>query len=310
MSRPIGRATVGMAILASVALTGCSPSPSPDQAPYRAGGTASPTAGADPVLDNPLQAYRLSVTELTTINQARSIVIGECMARLGFDFPVRTFEEELTENRYGEQLSISRLYGITDRSVAERYGYGRPAERPSTTTLDQQSPAELLALKGRRLSPGGKPVADMDIPEGGCVGEADRLFESDPDVSPYGLGHTLWVQAMSTLQGSDDYVKATEVWSRCLAERGYRVTAPLNDQGDIKRLSGAGSAQGTATPAEIELALADIDCKDKVDLVGRLNAAGATIARTLIEQHQLALEDDRTRLDRQLRRATDLVAER
>lgn len=313
MSRGTTRATVAVTLLLLVLATGCGPTAAPGSAPGPSTTSSTGHTATDPVLHNPLQAYRLTVTELTTVGQARSILISRCMARLGFDVPVESFEERLRQNRYGELAALGRLYGITDRETAAARGYGTPPEPRTVKPPRTASQAELVALKGR-TAPGTSPDPDTDgattgIPAGGCVGEAEREFEKDPDISNYGLGHTLWIEAMNRLQGSSGYRQIIGDWSRCLAELGYAVTSPLNDEGDIKRLSATGSAQGKASPAEIKLALADIDCKDEVDLVGRLDRAGSAIADALIEQHQEALKEDRERLDRQIHRATALVKE-
>lgn len=313
MSRAIGRAAAGLVLLTMLPLTGCGPASTNAPAPGAGSATSTPDLTTDAVLDSPLQSYRLSVTELTTVSHARSILITQCMQRLGFDMPIGSFKEELAENRYGEHLALGRIYGITDRRAAAKYGYAGPPEHKITAEQHSPSPAELLALKGR-TAPGtqnkkGASIANGNIPPGGCVGEVERLFEKDPDISNYGLGHTLWIEAMSRLQGSDVFRAIVADWSACLARQGYAATSPLDDQGDIKRITGAGSAQGKATPAEIKLALADIDCKTEVDLVGRLNDAGRTIANALIEQNQLALEEDSARLERQLRLAASLVKE-
>ena len=92
---------------------------------------------------------------------------------------------------------------------------------------------------------------------------------------------------------------------------GHRVTDPLEDQGDIRAAQAARQESGSADApaAEIRLALADIDCKERTDMVGRLDRARAEIDRKTIADNQLALTEDRERLDRQLELAARIVEE-
>lgn len=311
-----GRAAVTAALLGVLTLSACDGSP-PDASPEASGASgsiASPGAQGDVLLKSPLQAYRLTPTEAATVSHARAILIARCAARFGFDYPVNSFEEDLARQRAGERLALGRIYGITDREVASEYGYGLRAKSEETDPDFKPGPAFLTVLKGRTsLAPGsGGASVEVDglkIPAEGCVGEAERKIGGDPDTSSYGLGHTMWIQAMNEVIASEQYRAIVNDWVGCLADGGYRVTDPSSDRADIERLRDAGSGQGKATEAEIALALADIDCKEKVDLVDRLDEISADIADKLIEKHQLDLDEDRKRLDRQLALATKLVEE-
>ena len=321
--RALVRAAACATALVGVLFTsGCSGTPADGPSvPTAAHGTPGVSANPEdePVLSSPLQKYRLTMTELATISRARSILIGQCVERFGFKAPeLEPFSTFLSLSIAGERNSISRIYGVTDRDQAAEYGYGVDlTDTPPVEDLGSQGDAYLLVLKGkwdpnnpygsRTDSPG--EVDGQPIPAGGCAGEASRAMGYDPDISAYGLAHNLWIEGQSQLQASDAYREVVSDWVACLGERGYHVTDPLNDQGDIKRSEETrlASDDNKPAPGEVELALADVDCKEKVDLVVRLNEAGSRIDRSLIEEHQLALEEDRKRLDEQLEKATALV---
>lgn len=297
---------------------------------------ASSTSTDEPLLDSPLQAYRLTPSETVAVTYARDLLIQQCMAGFGFDYPLRSsYAEALSGSLADERVALGRIFGITDAAIAAQYDYLLPTPDDASGSPYGSQPSEsaafILVLKGRRPAADGSlprpgssagqtrspgQIDGQQIPAGGCAGEADRtLGTGDPDVSVFGLAHTLWIQDWAKLTASDAYRAVVADWAACLAGEGYHVTDPLNDHADIqavlgrRRASGDESGEGPASAAEIELALADISCKEQVDLVDRLNRAQAAVNAKTIEQNQLALDEDRKRLDQQVRLATSIVAD-
>ena len=321
-------------------LTGCSADESPTSSPAAIASTGSDSGRGsadvevteEPLLKTPLQAYRLTPTELVTVDYAEDLLVQQCMDRFGFDHaPRRSFSDELQAMLKQERWDISRLYGVSNREWAEEYGYGLPADDPESTVQEPERSASFdFVLGGQRPSANGDLAApstgketespgEVDgqpIPPGGCVGEARReLGTGDPNVSVFGLAHDLRMSGRPEFEGGDAYREAVGEWIACLADKGYRVTAPLADQGDIGKVLDARAERGDddltgpATPSEIELAVADVDCKQQVRFVKRLDEARAALDAKTIEENQLALEEDRKRLDAQVRKATRVVEE-
>lgn len=337
------RAAAASVLVGGLGLAGCtgaevSPPPPSSQGSTPSGAgpsatdrpTSSPTATTrareEPVLNSPLQAYRLTPSEFATVTYARSVVVGQCMQRFGFVYPgedLPSFSDHVQETVRGERSGLSRVYGITSREDAERHGY-QTAGFGAEDLPSSDSDAYEFVLTGTRSVDGveqgggntkrGESPGEIDgqeVPAGGCVGEADAALADDPDISVYGLGHTLWIEGGAQLRASTEYQDAVADWVACMAADGHRVTDPLEDQGDIRAAQAARQESGSADApaAEIRLALADIDCKERPDLVGRLDRAGAEIDRKTIADNQLALTEDRDRLDRQLELAARIVEE-
>ena len=317
-------AVAGAALMTAMTVSACGGDRGPDASQTAGVSATANMISEEPLLNTPLQAYRLTPTEVATIFYARGHLIDRCMKRFGFGYPQEPFADELQRLLESERSSITRLYGLTDATSAVKYGYGFPP-----TTHSDPSPAEsersdayLFVLHGSKdlnvpptdktTSPG--EIDGEPIPPGGCVRDADlELGTEDPDVSVYGLAHTLWIQGNSKLIASDGYRTAIAEWAACLAEDGYHVTDPLNDQGDIKAIYAARAAagddalDGEPIPGELELATADVECKAQVQFVKRLDKLTTEIDRKAIERNQTALEEDRSRLDTQVRNATEVL---
>lgn len=328
-------AALAAALLAGLVLSGCTSSTVPPSSPASSdsGATSSepaPRATEEPLLATPLQAYRLTPTELTTVFYAQDVLIQQCMKGFGFDYaPRRSFADELQASLAQERWDISRIYGVSDRAWAEKYGFGVPPDNKLTADDPVRSASFDFVMSGRRPSENGElPLPRVEaesespgeidgrpIPPGGCGGAASvELGTGDADVSVYGFAHDLWVQGGQKLQSSSEYREVVSEWVACLAEQGYRVTDPLADQGDIQakwdaRIAAGDNGQGSPVTGEVELAVADVDCKQRVDLVKRLDDARKAIDQQAIEDNQLALNEDRKRLDEQLRKASTIVGQ-
>lgn len=267
------------------------------------------------MLDSPLQAYRLTPTEYVTIRFAQDMLVKECMADFGFAFePHRPFEQELQVMLEAERSSISRIYGITDAESAAQYGYGLPPVEDSAEAQATWSEAFELVLGGGKAGSPGE-IDGVAIPNGGCLGQARReLPLGSEDESSFGLAHDLWLEGGVELRGGQEYRAVVQDWVDCLAEDGYRVTAPTGDEGDIRDTATrvvdpeSPGSQAPASQKEIQLAVADVACKQEVGLVERLNEIRRGIDSQLVEDNQLALQEDRARLDALVKEATEIVS--
>jgi len=273
----------------------------------------------EPLLPSPLQAYRLRPSELTRITYARGLFVDRCMRAAGFSYPQRPFSQELDAMLESERTAISRRYGITDPDLASTYGYGFPATSTSGGFASvERDELYLDALRGNATGVSADAsrttAADDQEPDRGCVGEADRrLSLTDPDISAFGLAHSIWVEGQQRLVISKQYRTVVGEWATCMGRRGYRVSDPISDQHDIaEAFHTRGEADdrtliGPPLAEEIALATADVACKQATRLVERLDTLSAAIDRRSIANHRPALESDHRRLARTLSMSTELL---
>jgi hypothetical protein len=132
----------------------------------------------------PIFAYLQTASESATFNQAYDILVGQCMARWGFNDP---FQVEIGV----DMPPMFRRYGITSLAVASRWGYHlQPAANPaasSTAPGSNVANAVLLGTRSREVDPNYSPfghgprlkVAGKLVPPGGV---RRRSFGATPSV--------------------------------------------------------------------------------------------------------------------------------
>lgn len=320
LKRPATR--VAAIVLAVLSLSGCSADVGDEN-----NGTENVPAEvtrsgpeAEPLLPTPLQAYRLTPSELATINYARGLLIDRCMRSAGFAYPQQAYTQAVKDMFASERTAIGRRYGITDAQLAAAHGYGfdMPTELGPPGNVERV-PSYLEALRGSdsaaQADRNHGSTADRGKSDDGCVGVADRaLGSTSPDASPFGLAHSLWVQGQQRLTETSQYRSTVDDWAACMTRQGHHVSDPINDQRDIaevfraRQVAGDPALIGRPTPGEISLATADVDCKKTVRLVERLDAVSSVIDQRSIVAHRVALERDHRRLEQTLAIASDLLA--
>ena len=281
------------------------------------GSAAAKVPGSD-VKDTALHQYIYTPVEFATVTHAASLLTADCMERFGFSYPVPKFTDAVQETQKSEAEVVSRLYGPTNRADAEKYGY-MPASlyaespAPAAPGSDSEAFAKVLyagKLPGRHQ--GEKPtspgeVDGVEIPPGGCLGDAWTQIAGNPDGLGSQLGRRLFIQSNFRAQSDPQWRSVVDEWAACLAQDGYQVTDPLNDEGDIKKIMVSDEEDTMASAAEIKLALADIACKEQVNFVRRLNAIDLKYAEEMVEDRQLVLGEERSRLDKLLKSASAIV---
>lgn len=257
---------------------------------------------------SPLKQYRLSPVEWARVQRARMVSITRCALRFGVEVGLGPSITELAAaDTRDESQALSRLYGITDQLSAAKFGYGLPPEAhapPGEASYINNAwfAYVLFGLTPRTASQKPQFGRADQVPAGGCSGEADRLLHVDASHSPYGQAHDLWIRNRRELQHSRAWSEVVDDWAECLRSRGYRVTDPVSDRGDIRQVWSRRAALGLdrPVPGETALALADIGCKRKVRLVERLAVAARRLDDVTLRENREALETDRRRLDGQV----------
>ncbi|WP_405785542.1 hypothetical protein OG565_14255 [Streptomyces sp. NBC_00138] len=113
---------------------------------------------------------------------------------------------------------------------------------------------DLFVPKGAKLP---ATYHGVPIPEGGCVGESDRVVGTF-DETPAGRIDT---QNWERMKKDPRVLAADRSWSACMKTKGYAVGNPYD------ALNLAFSSQGIQLSREISMAVADVACKTSTGLV-------------------------------------------
>lgn len=302
MLKRIKRIGLGALVVAAAvtSATGCS---ADDTAGNASIATPSPTVpfdAADPatwVL--PIEGYLPSDSERKQISQARKALAGDCMKRFGF-----TWQPAPDLPRLGPKTLVDWRYGIHDMALAEERGY-----KPAAAEQEAYDQAvEVGAVDGgsdtgpdtQVLEGGARKVGGKSVPEGGCLGEADRKVSADAFNTT--VAQTISNESFAESQQRPEVMKAFQTWSSCMKASGFAYERPL-DASDDPRF---GSQD--VTPLEIRTATADITCRGKSDVAKIWFDAEVAVQHEKIEGQAEQLNKERESLDEAVKQAADVVA--
>ncbi|MEV7087824.1 hypothetical protein AB0O07_18330 [Streptomyces sp. NPDC093085] len=289
-------ATVALTLGLALALAGCSAAavPSPDVPRLASFDSGEPRSW---VL--PLQAYLPTDQEMGQLSQAKKILVGDCMKGFGFSW---TPAPELP--RIGPKTLTDWRYGIHDMALAKERGYKVDAAEQEAydaafaKSVDDGTGAadgpEVRALEG-----GSREVEGKKVPEGGCVGEANRGIDADAVQARGALG--LANAAFMKSQQTPEVVKAFAEWSACMKRSGYHYKAPLDASDDSK------FSAPEVTAEEIATATADITCRERTRVAWIWFQAEYALQKRALEEHAEDLSAERGRIDAAVRKAAQVV---
>jgi hypothetical protein len=244
----------------------------------------------------PLDRYLPTPAEKRRISIAVDQLSHRCMARLGYAFPVPD-----RSGTYGE-LPNARRYGLLDQTHAAANGY-------------HEDPAEVARrnriMSGPKLSDAASAAWSGDskrrgVPDGGCLGEANRAVSGITDPSQQDLVVRKLARDSFTRSLDDKRVRIAVVrWRECMAHDGYHYASPFDALGDPRwAVNKPGSR---ATPAETAVALSDARCNVTAEVATTLLAVETRLQRGLVDQHSTDLEAARALLERQIAEAAKLA---
>jgi hypothetical protein len=263
------------------------------------GAGQEPVIGDVPVLLSteglslPTDDFVLTGDQILLLDRARLVLIDRCMNRFGIRYVV----EGLPEDADDSSGTVDRRYGVTDRAAAANHGYGLDGVVPPRPVSPTLTPEGQTALWGE----GSSRVLGVDVPEGGCVGEANReLAASSPAAADLDLGQRVSMASFEASQKDARVVEATRAWSDCMSEHGYAYQGPLAPLEDPQ--FGASGAEGAAR----DVAVQDVDCKEEVNLVGTWFTVETAYQRRMIEEQasSLALTKEAIRAHLEVAEAT------
>jgi hypothetical protein len=259
--------------------------------------TATPSLRASSSLELPLEAYAWTDAEERTRRQGEDLLAAQCMRRYGFELAPRPVY------RGDKALRDSRRYGISDPDTASRFGYRiDPAARGPRPPEEKYSSAQSLVLFGPQDGQGPSRTADgKSVPKGGCWGQALRDLAADgPEVDPdqEEFADQLAIFTYQASQQDPRVKKAFAAWSACMKDKGYSYKGPMDAVEDPALKNTA-----TATRREIQVAEADVACKQRHNVIGVWYAVEVAYQERAVEQNQQQLDTLRQRKEAILRAA-------
>ncbi|MGC0331559.1 hypothetical protein RKD23_004549 [Streptomyces sp. SAI-170] len=259
--------------------------------------TATPTLRASTALELPLEAYAWTDSEERTRRQGEDLLAAQCMRGYGFDLAPRPAYQG------DKALRDSRRYGISDPDTASRFGYRiDPADRGPKPPEENYSSAESLVLFGPQDGQGANRTADgKTVPKGGCWAKALRDLAADgPEVRPdeEEFADQLAIFTYQESQKDPRVKKAFSAWSACMKDKGYSYKGPMDAVEDP-----AFKNTATASRREIQVAEADVACKQRHNVIGVWYAVEVAYQERAVEQNQQQLDTLKQRKEAILRTA-------
>ncbi|MET9546043.1 hypothetical protein ABZY36_12130 [Streptomyces sp. NPDC006627] len=276
------KARWGGLALVGLALAGCGHGfgPGADDLPGYAREAGVPRVKSERDLPGlPLDRYEFSGRDHKRMDQARARLVRQCMRSFGFaDFPLHPGHgPQMSEKFIATAVSVSP-YGILDLGQARRWGYGFDPERAAAWNEKAEpkgrvpTQREYEVLHGFGTEDGGeKVVRGREVPDGGCAAEgARRLVEGVGDQERlwgYVSGRT---QKIDEAVASDERVRrAFRDWSRCVMGRGFEeYESPMAAFRDKAWSAGREDADAPPSQRELGTAVADVECKRKLNTTG------------------------------------------
>jgi hypothetical protein len=271
-------------------------------------GPIPPVTATRPVV-MPLDSYGLiSSQEQSTLAAAAIALTQRCMAARGFVFT----QASAADNGLAtlQQIETAAL-GLTSLTRAQAYGYATPGSGsgqagPGLAVLAQGSAGGFVPAgfggpggpAGGTHSPAWTAALDGTAARPGCLRQAQSvLYGSAGDGDPVS---TLAFQAAGWAQNDPRVKVVIGAWSACMAGRGFRYTEP--DAPALHRWPKA------PTRTEIATAVADVTCKQRVNLVNTLLTVEAAYQQALVGQNLAELSRLQSDAAVVLQRARALLA--
>jgi hypothetical protein len=220
----------------------------------------------------PVEEHLPTVAQKDRLARARVALIRRCMARFGIVYDVTP----VPADQYGPVSLTDRRYGITDLALARAFGYGLGPRDPSLFV--RPDPPRLGADGANVLTGQGRSiVAGLVVPEGGCIGEADRrLTSSAIAAADLARGNRLQIESFAESRADSRVRAALDSWSACMAEDGYHYADPLAAAADP-------AFTGPPDQHQLDVAIADIGCRATANVTGIWFAVESAYQQRAIE---------------------------
>lgn len=289
-----------MLMVMTSAIVACSEqtdAPPPDEPGLDAEVMAMEPTSVDPQkIDFPLDAYGRDA-DLDVVGLAIDVLEQECFRRFGLDLP-------LPESGVGSQSAIPTWdwYGLWDEETASTHGYQSPP-LDHRTSFEMTVPPEW----GDVLVGNVSTFNDVEVPEGGCQGEAHRTLGIDDD-GDFPSVDGLQRDAVTRGRQHSEVEALIDDWAGCLAEQGWSFDDPRDP---FDHWAGRGESDAADGPSseEMSMGLADIGCKRDTGLLRAWVAAEVAYQRILLEENAEGLNQLAEWRDQVRRKADEVVSD-
>jgi hypothetical protein len=264
-----------------------------------------PSATSGLTTSLPLNSYGdVSSLQQTALADAQVLLTQKCMASRGF---VYTSQATPTQEQALLQ-GIEYGFGVSSFGDAATYGYGQPtgASGPppgglflggfSSFSVLRRHRALVVALLG--FAPG---VTIGPVRHLGCLNLAINEIYRPGSNQPGDPVPAIAQQASMWTQTDPRVLAVSAAWSRCMAQRGYRYRSPEQPAEH--------NWPATPTPTETATAVADVTCKQEVNLPNTWLTVEAAYQTALIGQNLSTLANLQASFQGALKRVEELLAD-
>ncbi|MGW6308483.1 hypothetical protein ACWFRQ_37025 [Streptomyces niveus] len=149
----------------------------------------------------------------------------------------------------------------------------------------------------------GKMKGNSKMPEGGCIGETQRKIPDQAAQSYLGRAQKLTIESYDRSREDPAVLAAFRKWSSCMKGEGYSYSDP------ISAINDAAFKTPKVGKREISVALADVRCKDKVNLIGIWFAAESAYQKVLIGSNDVDLKETKRHKDELIKIAKSVLSD-
>ena len=302
MSRLLRVSAVATALIFAAGLAACSASTT-----GKASATPDSADDTATLTTDPLSEYiQPDLSDFDELMHKQDEMIQQCMQAEGFEYTVVDVESTaIPGQRFAFDFVPERAwtedhgYGIVETTILPPNYVSDLDSDPNYQYTQRLSPAQQkaydAAMYGKSLT-SGKDPSELPVEETGCNGKAARAFSPDQKTKPAILDDADKFQA--SLASSPQITAIQEDWAKCFLDAGYPKDARATFEEEIQKYRDDHPDATTEDPAvpgfrseELAMALADLDCKDKVDYVQRTLRAMADLEKDYIAEHKGELEE-------------------
>ncbi|MFI6587537.1 hypothetical protein [Embleya sp. NPDC050493] len=312
MDRAVGGRRRGSAAIAvlCLALAGCTGAGDrgdrPPAADLASGApppaTATPVSGEVTGLDLPIAAYLPTREQRARRASAESVLIRDCLARLGLTYPT----PPATDGGPVLKSRTERRYGVGDPVEVATWGFRPPGSvaggtaKPSAPAPSRELAVALYGAAGADGEPPA-PTEGTDRPGPGCLGQARFALGVDPVLERAALPSRLDVESFERSRADPRVLRVLARWSTCMRAKGFDYPDPLAAGGDPAWDTPAPSAR------EIAAASATVACRTEHNVAGTWYAVDVAYQRQAIEREAAALARVRANEDESARRVAAVL---
>ncbi|MET9499720.1 hypothetical protein [Streptomyces sp. NPDC006552] len=255
----------------------------------------------------PIHQALFSNDEIAELNSASIVLARECMRDFGVSLP-----EPPERTQIGPVNRMERRYGLADEKMAREHGYHLGSRDPRTAKKEKWglSRDQRLILTGTSSSNGKQApkVTEFngrEIPSGGCwkVGER-RLTPKGMTFGESSKIRELDRKGFMESEKDPQVQAAFSTWASCMTSKGYSYPNPYAPAADSK-------FQGNIeNKAEIKVAVADVNCKKRVNLVGVWYGVERSKQQSLIKMNSAEVQAAKKQKESQLADARRVIKQK